>query len=104
MTLALLLTLLWNEGLSAIFSIIFAISAQVTPSVFTGLFAHPKYPLAEIHPWVLASAAWTGTICLLAYYFNDGYQDKALAFNLDPAFGMYIISSLHYALLPYPQF
>lgn len=92
MTLALLLTLLWNEGLSAIFSIIFAISAQVTPSVLTGLFAHPKYPLAEIHPWVLACGAWTGTICLLAYYFDDGYQDKALAFNLDPAFGMYIIS------------
>ena len=86
MAVSMLLTLFWKDGLSAIFSIIFAISAQCTPSVIVALFAHPSYPASDIHPWLLAASAWFGNVCLFIYYFSEGYDTSELAFNLDPAF------------------
>lgn len=79
MTVSLLAAIFWNEGLSAIFGVIFSLSAQTSPSMLVGLFSHPDYPSTEVHPWILAFAAWAAVVIVLA----DNFRQKTLAFNLD---------------------
>ncbi|KAL7550076.1 hypothetical protein ACHAWF_013311 [Thalassiosira exigua] len=86
MSVSLLLTLLWQDGLSAIFSIIFAVSAQATPTLIVGLFATPERKAMQLHPWALAAGAWTATICLVSYYFSPDYKAQNLAFSIEPGF------------------
>lgn len=65
---ALLVGIFWDEGISDLGEIQFALSAQAVPAFLTGLFAYNKK--TDIHPWCIVGGAFVATIYVFSLYFG----------------------------------
>lgn len=65
---AMLIGILWDEGLSDMTAIQFSVSAQAVPAFLFGLFSTGKR--TEIHPWCLFVGALASTAYVIGIYFG----------------------------------
>lgn len=78
--LSLLVGIFWDQGISDLGKIQFALSAQAVPAFLFGLFSYNKK--TDIHPWCLSGGAFASVVYVFAIYF--GYlkpNDDSLAFS-----------------------
>eukprot|EP00934_Nitzschia_sp_Nitz4_P007977 Nitzschia sp. Nitz4//scaffold63_size106090//55387//57396//NITZ4_004393-RA/size106090-processed-gene-0.143-mRNA-1//-1//CDS//3329555984//7967//frame0 len=74
---AMIIGIFWDEGVSDLGEIQFALSSQCVPVFLFGLFATNKR--TDIHPWCLFAGAFSSTIFVFVIYFGylkpvpDGY-------------------------------
>lgn len=69
--LALVIGLLWKQGITALGKIQFALSMQAVPAFLIGLYASPKF---DFHPWCVSFGAMISAIYIFIIYF--AYLDK----------------------------
>ncbi|KAL7547566.1 hypothetical protein ACHAWF_010859 [Thalassiosira exigua] len=65
---ALLIGLIWKDGISALGAIQFPISTQAVPTFLFGLFTRSSK--TDIHPWCLSAGALSATVYVFAIYFG----------------------------------
>lgn len=64
---ALLIGLLWTEGISELGGVQFAITSQCVPVFLVGLFSKGRH--SDVHPWTVAAASLLGALTCVLFYF-----------------------------------
>lgn len=65
---ALLVGIFWDQGISDLGKIQFALSAQAVPAFLFGLFSYNKK--TDIHPWCMSGGAFAAVVYVFAVYFG----------------------------------
>lgn len=70
---ALMIGLLWDEGITALGRIQFPLSTQAVPAFLYGLFCYNRQ--TDVHPWSVAAGAMASSVFVFAFFF--GYLNVA---------------------------